>query len=262
MRQSFRSLLRISSMIRRNKVKTLTDIALYDFHSHLLPNVDDGSASVEESIKMLSESYEQGIRHIVATPHFYANFQDLAKFIERREKSVDLLQSALGDVKVPKIHLGAEVAYFNGIGRSDKLAPLCIDGTNLMLLEMPFEIWSESVVDDVIRLSENSEIVPILAHIERYAARKNMGHLPELARHGILVQSNSSFFLDKLYGRKAFNLLKNDTIQLLGSDTHNCTTRPQTLGFAASAIAARDEQLIKDVAELSEELLKDSKTIN
>ena len=249
-------------MIKRNKITSFPDVELYDFHSHLLPDIDDGSKSTDESLQILSESYRQGIRHIVATPHFYANFQDLAKFLERRKNAVEALKGSLGNAVVPKIHIGAEVAYFNGIGRSDKLAPLCIEGTNLMLLEMPFERWSEAIIKDVIKLCESSDIVPILAHIERYADKSNMSYLPMLAQYGVLVQSNSSFFLDRLYGRKAMKLLANDTIQLLGSDTHNCTTRPQTLGYAAALIADKNMALLREVSEFSAELLKDSKSIN
>ena len=59
-------------------------MAVTDFHSHVLPGVDDGSASVEESLAMLRLAAQQGIRRVVATPHFYPRYDDLERFLERR----------------------------------------------------------------------------------------------------------------------------------------------------------------------------------
>jgi protein-tyrosine phosphatase len=58
-----------------------------DFHSHILPEVDDGSQSVDESILMINALAEQGIDRIVATPHFYANDESVSEFLVRRQKA-------------------------------------------------------------------------------------------------------------------------------------------------------------------------------
>ena len=56
-----------------------------DFHSHILPGIDDGSQSVEESVELLQMEAAQGIRHVVATPHFYPQHDDLDRFLEKRD---------------------------------------------------------------------------------------------------------------------------------------------------------------------------------
>ena len=63
-----------------------------DFHSHVLPCLDDGSVSVEQSIEMLRAEAEQGITHVIATPHFYAGRTTPERFLEKRERSEAMLR--------------------------------------------------------------------------------------------------------------------------------------------------------------------------
>ena len=67
---------------------------LTDFHSHILPGVDDGSTSVEESIAMLRMLSRQGVSHVVATPHFYPNYDDPEQFLRRRKDVYEDLLAA------------------------------------------------------------------------------------------------------------------------------------------------------------------------
>ena len=63
-----------------------------DFHSHVLPCLDDGSASVEQSIEMLQAEAEQGITHVVATPHFYPSSHKLDSFISKVDNAISQLK--------------------------------------------------------------------------------------------------------------------------------------------------------------------------
>ena len=81
---------------------------MIDFHSHFLPGMDDGSKSVQESLKMLSLARDSGVNQIVATPHFYASKESPEHFLRRRESSWETLKEALPD-DAPQIWLGAEV---------------------------------------------------------------------------------------------------------------------------------------------------------
>ena len=68
---------------------------IVDFHSHVLPGIDDGSRSVEESLVMLKRMQDQGIAAVVATPHFYASHHFPEEFLERRERAkLKILQAA------------------------------------------------------------------------------------------------------------------------------------------------------------------------
>ena len=84
-----------------------------DFHSHILPGVDDGSTSLEESLAMLTLEAEQGVRHVVATPHFYAHHDTPEAFLSRRAAAEAMLREALKDhPELPGFTVGAEVYFF------------------------------------------------------------------------------------------------------------------------------------------------------
>ena len=109
---------------------------MIDFHSHILPGMDDGSKNIEESLALLRMLAEQGVKKVVATPHFYANDESVEKFLARRQQSYESLRAAL-PAGMPEILLGAEVRYYQGISRLKELKELCVQGSNLLLLERP-----------------------------------------------------------------------------------------------------------------------------
>ena len=111
---------------------------MIDFHSHILPGIDDGSENVETSLQMIAALKEQGVDTICATSHFYATERTPQRFLFRREEAFEALKASL-PADAPKILLGAEVLYFPGIAHMEELPELCLEGTNLLLLEMPFE---------------------------------------------------------------------------------------------------------------------------
>ena len=88
---------------------------MIDIHSHILPNIDDGSKSIEESVNLLSILNEQGITEVIATPHFYPHLDNLEEFSEQRQYQFEELSEAIKDKNLPKIYLGCEILYFNGI---------------------------------------------------------------------------------------------------------------------------------------------------
>ena len=118
---------------------------MIDFHSHILPGIDDGSKDVAESLAMLSALKEQGVDTVVATPHFYANHHSVEEFLRRRQKAMDRLSAELSE-GAPTIVLGAEVRYYEGISHLQNLESLCIGDSKLLLLEMPFYKWTEYTV--------------------------------------------------------------------------------------------------------------------
>ena len=98
---------------------------IVDFHSHILPGIDDGSACVEDSIAMLRMEMEQGINHVVATPHFYAGHDRPEDFLARRDRAEEKLRKAMeGHPGLPQLTVGAEVYYFRGMSSLDSLRKL------------------------------------------------------------------------------------------------------------------------------------------
>ena len=208
---------------------------MIDWHSHILPQIDDGSRNAEESIKLLKLLAEQGVTTVVATPHFIADNESVGDFLRRRNSAFNELKKSYSN-SIPQILLGAEVKYYSGVSRLEGLKELCIENSRLLLLEMPIAAWTEYTVRELTQIATAKNLVLILAHVERslkYQSEKTMKRLIEA---GILMQFNASFFIEARTKRKALSLLKKGYIQLLGSDCHNLNDRTPKIGRAYEII--------------------------
>ena len=211
---------------------------MIDWHTHILPNIDDGSRDVQESIKMFDMLSQQGVKTVVATPHFLADNESVDTFLERRLNSFCELKTFLKP-EHPDILLGAEVKYYYGISRLEGLRRLCIEGTRLLLLEMPMARWTEYVVREIVELAASQDVVLILAHVERYIKLQTAETLERLYESGILMQVNASLFKGYFSKKLAFSMLKNNTAHFIGSDCHNTKSRPPKIGDAFEAIKSK-----------------------
>ncbi|MBQ6718946.1 MAG: capsular polysaccharide biosynthesis protein [Oscillospiraceae bacterium] len=231
---------------------------IIDFHSHVLPGIDDGSASLEESIGMLREEAAQGISHVIATPHFYARYDNPEQFLEARKQAQKQLCSELkAHSGLPEITVGAEVHFFPGISHSDVLEGLTIGKNRCILIEMPESVWTDRMYQELEDLALRQGLIPIVAHVDRYISPFRTRGIPErLAELPVLVQANASFFLRSSTRSLALKLLKQDKIHLLGSDCHNLTTRPPMLGDAVEVIRQKlGEKALARIRYYQEELL-------
>ena len=102
---------------------------MIDWHSHILPNMDDGSHSVDESRSMLQSLKEQGIETVIATPHFDADSESVDTFLERRCAAYQLLREICIS-NSQQLLCGAEVRYYPGISKLIGLERLSIESTN------------------------------------------------------------------------------------------------------------------------------------
>lgn len=216
---------------------------MIDIHTHILPGMDDGSGSLEESLAMAKESARQGVRLLAATPHFYAIQEDPNSFLRRRERSLALLESAWQD-SFPTLLVGAEVRYFDGISRVEKIAHLTLDHTRILLLEMPFTSWSRRMVEEVVELQRSRGLQVLLAHVERYLKDQDSQVWGTFRQNGVWMQCNANFFLRWQTKRKAQALFKKGEIQMLGSDTHNMTSRPPNLAMARDTLVKSPGQAV------------------
>lgn len=212
-----------------------------DFHSHILPGIDDGSTSVEESIAMLQLEAEQGIRQVVATPHFYARCDTPERFLEKRNRAERLLREAMArHSDLPAIIMGAEVSFFRGMSESILLRELTIEPKNGILIEMPPAPWPDEVYRELAYIGDRLGIVPVVAHVDRYIGPFRTHYIPQrLAEMPVLVQANASFFLNQWTAGMAMRMLRQNQIQLLGSDCHNLSSRKPNLGTAVQRIEQR-----------------------
>lgn len=217
---------------------------MIDIHSHVLPGMDDGSRSTAESLAMLRTSALQGITVIAATPHFYPEQNDPEKFLLRRAASVERLREEWEE-GLPKLIPGAEVAYFEGISRAERIRELCLEGTNLLLLEMPFGTWTERMAKEVQMLGRQYNLRVLLAHVERYRHCKKASVWDELLAGEVAVQCNAEFFIDRWTKRRARHMLERGEIQLIGSDCHNMKSRVPNMGEALKTIGENGRRILE-----------------
>lgn len=217
---------------------------IIDLHCHILPGMDDGSPDVETSLALLRRQAKQGVNTACATSHYYAWKETIPDFIERREQAaVNLYQAVEGasdQETLPRICLGAEVAFFPGISKCSHLDPLCLEQTRTLLLEMPFSDWSNKEIDEVISLVLDRDYQVVLVHPERFCfSEGNRRHLEKLTNLHLAFQVNADTFCSWKTRRRALDLLSMARYPLLGSDCHNLTSRAPHLESARKVIGRK-----------------------
>lgn len=213
---------------------------LLDAHTHILPDMDDGSESMEESLRLIRLLSGQGVEAICMTPHFYPGDESPERFLKRRDESANRLIRALQKSEDgAEIYFGAEVEFFEGISRVDRIDQLCIGESGILLVEMPFARWTERMLGELTELRDYREVTPLIAHIDRYLDFGNEDYIDWLIENGILIQANASFFLKGFASRKAMRMMSRRKIHFIGSDCHNLCTRRPNLREASERISAK-----------------------
>ena len=184
-----------------------------DFHAHILPRCDHGSDGWETSRQQLKLAREAGVEVICATSHFYGHHVSVDSFLKKRQRCYEELRTRVPK-NAAKVLLGAEVLAFEGIDRLPRLKELRLQGTKILLLEMPFTRWSEGLLDSVEAISDDEDFRIVLAHVDRYDRKEveklfhlnhvkgqvnvdnlkrrfGMRHLREWAREGLIVAVGS-----------------------------------------------------------------------
>lgn len=207
-------------------------VPFYDLHCHVLPGMDDGAKDVEMSLAMLRETKEQGCVGLIATSHYYGS-ESIASFLARRSEAYGRLMDALEREDpewIGRIGLGAEAAYHQGLAHDPDLEKLCFGKSRYMLLEMPFSTWTSTVIRDVGNLVRSRQIRPIIAHLERYANYAGEGGIDALLDEDVMIQMNAGGLCRFGRRRPALQMVRSGVVDVLGSDMHNTTSRPPTLG--------------------------------
>lgn len=243
----------------------------FDLHTHILPHNDDGSSSSAESLEMLQALYSQGVTRVVATPHFKAAGDEPDRFFKRRSGSASRLLERIAELaerdasackKIPDIYLGAEVAFFSAMSNVDELSKMCISGTKYLLVEMPFEKWSMSMLEELYALSTRQNITPIIAHVDRYFGYLRDDMLDDMIANGVKIQINTDSFLSFWNRRRALGLLSSGRVHFLGSDTHNMAERAPNIDKAVAEIEKKlGKDALKGIIKNGNELANIAKPI-
>ena len=191
---------------------------LIDYHSHILPRLDHGSDSLATSLSQIALARSYGVSRIVATSHFYAHRHSLVDFLDRRTRAYAELTEALSAVygdDAPEIHLGAEVLLCPGLENLEGLEKLCLEGTNLLLLELPFHPLTDAEKRSVLKLIRKGFFI-LLAHADRYEKTD----IEEMLSYGAKIQLNADALCHWIVPRHLLDWVRRDEVYALGSDIH------------------------------------------
>lgn len=203
-----------------------------DAHTHILPGIDDGAADVAQSLEMLRIEREQGVDTVLLTPHFYRDEETIDSFLARRQAAYEALLEAIGDEPMPKLVLGAEVFLYPGVAKEEGLERLCIEGTDLLLLELPYAPWTERIFEEIDAVSVHRGLTPLIAHVDRYMSFQRNGQIQTLQKMGYPIQLNASGFRKILRRGKLLPILRNNKC-CIGSDCHHADFRKPCVDVAA-----------------------------
>ena len=203
---------------------------MVDIHNHVLPNIDDGSKTMEMSIDMLKNAYEQGVTDVVNTVHYqHPLFQNIDYSYDKFKNIVESIELRLNELKIRiKIHLGSEVFYYNNLLKIIENPLTRIGNGKYMLIEFSPNHIPNSHKETLFSLKMNG-ITPIIAHPERYkAVQKNLGIVYDWINAGCLIQLDAGSIIG-LLGKKAFNtsryIIQEKCCHIIGSDAHNNSNR-------------------------------------
>lgn len=229
---------------------------MIDFHSHVLPGIDDGAKDIDTSLRMLLESFKQGVRVVVATPHCHlVGENSVENFLKNRKESYDKLIEAIekDGRQFPEIIMGCELRVANEYPENQDLKKLCIENTNYIMVEMPYEKWNAGNYDFIYGLILRG-MRPIVAHMERYFSQRDDFH--NLYSLDLLYQVNAQSFVNSPAKRKIPKLFEEGAIHIIGSDMHDMENRPSYMEKAANKITkAYGEYRLKYLMKNAERVL-------
>lgn len=213
---------------------------LTDIHCHILPGVDDGAVDMDMAKDMLNEMYEQGVRRVIATPHYRLGmFEPSIRSIQKSYLEVKEYAKTIGTHGL-EVKLGCEYHRADDMVKvlKNRQRPT-MAGSNYVLVEF-------SSMDSYMKIrSKIYELIvsgfnPVIAHVERYPSIvENPSSVTDMIELGALIQVNADSILG-IDGRniKKFckNLMKKKEIHFIGSDAHDVTERPPRLSACAAYV--------------------------
>ncbi len=239
---------------------------MIDFHSHILPNIDDGSRSIEETFNLIKEAKEAGFSGIVLTSHYIENYYETDT--PEREVWVKAIEENLKAKGIESdLYLANEIYLSeNMMNLLEEGKASTINNSCYVLFEMPLNEEPMNLYDVIYSLQEN-KLIPVLAHPERYAfVQKEPELIYDLIQKGCYMQANYGSILGQ-YGKKAQFLVRqflaNNMIHFLGSDVHRQNSIypkiPQAIDLIKETIGS---QKFEELSTINPELALANKKID
>ena len=215
---------------------------MIDIHTHLLPCVDDGSQSLEESRNLLQQAIEDGITDICLTPHFCR----IDEFIYKKEyisNKFNEFKESCSDLKI-NLYLGNEIMIERNIDTLIENNELCtINDSKYVLIEFPFNEYKDEY-DEYLYDISSLGLKVIIAHPERYRFI-NEELIDKWLSNGYILQANASSFEIKDRKKLLFKLIEEGKLSLVSSDAHS-EHRPALLKDAYELIKHKFNQEVAD----------------
>lgn len=208
-----------------------------DLHSHILPALDDGAKDLNRTREMLQIAYEEGIREIIATPHFFASRKSAS--VEEIKDTIFQVEQAMEDWGFSiKLYPGNEIYYRSEVAELLEEGQICtMAGSRYVLVEFDPMTDYSYLRDGILKL-DSYGYVPILAHTERYECLfRKKERLQRVKDHGGLIQVNASSFQGGMFdelGKRARYIMKNDLLDFVGTDAHSTGKRSPRMKDTAS----------------------------
>ena len=200
----------------------------FDIHSHILPGVDDGASTMEESLAMLGVAYNEGTRSILLTPHYTRGKNSYTRE-ELNHRFLELQAEAAKQYPELKLYLGNEILYEDGVVDDLKNGLIqTMNNTKYVLVEFNIRI-SYNQLYDAVRKITNARFRPIIAHVERYRCLfKHIERIDELVGLEAYLQMNISSVYGGLMDENARwckKLVREEYISFFGTDAHDLEER-------------------------------------
>lgn len=196
---------------------------LTDYHSHILPGIDDGAKNAETSVEMIDKLRTQGVERIAATPHFHAHRErSVSDFMEKRQAALD---SVAEKTSVSDIILGAEIAIEHDISEMKGIEKLALQGTDLILLELPYARFSPWMTGEIYNIHIEYKLRPVIAHIHRYLDYYTENQIEQILEMPVIFQINNEAFSFYKQARFVKRLIKSGAPVVFGSDCHDTAKR-------------------------------------
>ena len=239
---------------------------MIDIHSHILPNIDDGSRSIEETFNLIKEAKNVGFDAIVSTSHYMEGYYETN--VPEREVWVNAIYENLQAKNIDvNLYLGNEIYMTENIIKLlEERKASTINDTSYVLFELPLNIEPMNLYD-VIYEMQQYKLVPILAHPERYTfVQKEPELVYDLVEKGLLMQANYGSIIGQ-YGKKAEMIVRKffegNLIHLLGSDVHRQNTIYPKIPQALSEINALiGEKKLEELTNINPSLVLQNKRID
>ncbi len=236
---------------------------MLDLHNHILPGIDDGPSTMEESVEMAMMAYADGTRTIVASPHNRdvnerSSISFAMSLVEQLNQEIQAKSVPINILMGMENHLEMDT-----VDQVEKGLALPISGTRYILIELPFEFYPFYTEDVLSKLQVNG-FKPILVHPERnQSIQDNTQILANLVQKGVLAQVTAgsiSGLLGKANQKTAHELLEQNLIHIIASDGHTSRgirTPLLSPGVASVARVVGDEAARRMVEDIPQAVLHD-----